>query len=232
LRIDQIQPNDYNPNQMSPEAFAELVAEVRHLGRLPKPVVVRGQAAPYTIVDGEHGWRAAREAGLVEIDVESVAVDDFEAMRQTWKRNQHGEMSPTGQGRMFRRMMEARQLSQRALAAEIGVSEGTIRNCLLYAEAAEVRNGYAFDAWTVRDIRAFLALPADQREAWLDGGSELARVEAELAPKMELAREAVNALFEIREKRLYRGTHTTFEAYCLERFGIDAEMLNLMLQLA
>ncbi len=40
-------------------------------------------------------------------------------------------------------MLEARGLSQRALASEIAVSEGTIRNALLYAEAADLRDGYA-----------------------------------------------------------------------------------------
>ena len=36
-----LQPNDYNPNKMTDGEFTELVTEVRHLGRLPKPVVVR-----------------------------------------------------------------------------------------------------------------------------------------------------------------------------------------------
>ena len=41
LPTERLSPNNFNPNHMSDEAFAELVAEVRHLGRLPKPVVVR-----------------------------------------------------------------------------------------------------------------------------------------------------------------------------------------------
>jgi len=66
---------------MTPDAFAELVAEVRHLGRLPKPVVVRPHRDRWLIVDGEHGWRAAREAGLAEVPCEVIEVGDFEAMR-------------------------------------------------------------------------------------------------------------------------------------------------------
>src|SRR5690606_29130015 len=89
-----IKPNDYNPNRMTDDEFAELVAEVRHLGRLPKPVVVRPNGDGYVIVDGEHGWRAAQEVGLPEITCEVIEVDDFEAMRQTYKRNQHGQHNP------------------------------------------------------------------------------------------------------------------------------------------
>ena len=76
LPIEALQPNDYNPNQMADERFAELVEEVRHLGRLPKPVVARPNGdGQYIIVDGEHGWRAAREAGLSEIAVEVVEAE-------------------------------------------------------------------------------------------------------------------------------------------------------------
>ena len=143
LPTDRIHANDYNPNHMSDEAFAELVAEVRHLGRLPKPVVVRPDGASYVIIDGEHSWRAARETGLAKVSCEVIDADDFESMRQTYKRNRHGNDDSVRLGRMFRQMVDARDLSQRALAKEIEVSEGTIRNALVYAEATDMRNGYA-----------------------------------------------------------------------------------------
>ena len=109
LPISALEPNDYNPNHMSDECFAELVEEVKHLGCLAKPVVVRTNGdGKYTIVDGEHGWRAAREAGLSEVAAEVVEADDFEARRQTYKRNQHGEHDPVLLGRMFRHMMDER----------------------------------------------------------------------------------------------------------------------------
>ena len=143
LATDQLHANDYNPNRMTDEEYAELVAEVRHLGRLPKPVVCRPEGGGHVIVDGEQGWKAAQEVGLDRITVEVIEADDFEAMRQTYKRNRHGAHHPVLLGRMFRRMTETRGLSQRALAEEIGVSEGTVRNNLLYAEADDLRNCYA-----------------------------------------------------------------------------------------
>ena len=144
LPVSAMKPNEYNPNTMTEEAFAELVDEVRHLGRLPKPVVVRPNGTDeYAIVDGEHGWRAAKEAGLQEVAAEVIEVDDFEARRQTYKRNQHGEHDPVLLGRMFKQMMAERDLSQRQLAEEVSVSEGTIRNMLTYFDAWEVRNSYA-----------------------------------------------------------------------------------------
>src|SRR5215204_2424196 len=124
LPTESLHSNNYNPNRMTDDEFAELVEEVRHLGRLPKPVVVRngyagkGEAAGYLIVDGEHGWRVAKEVGLAKVSCEVIEADDFEAMRQTYKRNQHGTHNRVALGRMFRSMMDERDISGRELAKE------------------------------------------------------------------------------------------------------------------
>jgi ParB/RepB/Spo0J family partition protein len=175
LPTDSLKPNAYNPNVMTQEEFAELVAEVRHLKRLPKPVVVRPNCNGYVIVDGEHGWRAACEAGLPEVPCEVAEIDDFEAMRQTYKRNQHGTHNPVKLGLMFKQMMTDRNLSQRALAAEIAVSEGTIRNALEYAKAADPRNGYArrVEKLTVRQVRYLNKLPSVLATVWMLNGADV-----------------------------------------------------------
>ena len=59
LPVGALKANDYNPNWMPEEAFAELVKEVRHLGTIPKPIIVRPKGKKYVVVDGEHGWLAA-----------------------------------------------------------------------------------------------------------------------------------------------------------------------------
>jgi ParB/RepB/Spo0J family partition protein len=178
LAVEQLHPNEYNPNVMTEAESAEFAAEVRHLGRIPKPVVVRPNGVDYVIVDGEHGWRAAIEAGLKEIPCEIIEADEFEAMRQTYKRNQHGTHDPVRLGKMFKQMMESRGLSQRAFAKEIAVSEGTIRNALAYCEAAEMRNSYAPDTaasdvanLSVRQLQKYLSYPDGIRDKWLDAGA-------------------------------------------------------------
>jgi len=173
IQSDQIHPNEYNPNEMTDSEFAELVTEVKHLGRLPKPVIVRPNAEGYIIIDGEYGWRAAKENGLENIPCEIVDVDDFEAMRQTYKRNQHGTHNPVLLGQMFQQMMEERGLSQRALAKEVEVSEGTVRNALEYAKAAEVRNDYAFEKLSVKQIRLLNRLPEKIADLWLNYGAKI-----------------------------------------------------------
>jgi hypothetical protein len=186
LPTSAVVPNSYNPNTMSTAEFDELVEEVRHLGRLSKPVVVTPQGEGWQIVDGEHSWRAALAVGLAEVPCEVIATDPFEAMRQTYKRNQHGRHDPVRLGRMFLAMMANRGLSGRDLATEVSVSEGTVRNAVIYANGAELRNGYeatlggnsgdsdrAIAKLTVREVREYMRLPRPIRDEWLDAGADL-----------------------------------------------------------
>jgi hypothetical protein len=158
---------------MTNDQFAELVAEVRHVDRISKPVIVRPRGDNFEIVDGEHSWRAAKEVGLTEIPCEIVEVDDFEARRQTYKRNQHGTHDPIREGQMFRQMLEARELSKRALAREIDVSDSKVRDAIAYVEALDAARGALRDCHalqpnevegriresSVRGIRDFLKFP-------------------------------------------------------------------------
>jgi ParB-like chromosome segregation protein Spo0J len=179
-----LRPSRWNANEMSAEEFAELVNEVGRLGRPPKPIVVRARGKGYEIVDGEHSWRAARACGLEEVPCEVIQADDFEARRQSLTRNRHGTNDPVKLGRLFRHMIAAGGLSGRELGRAINLSEGTVRNFLRYAEAADVRNGYApgradgqIAKLGVKQLRRYLELPQGEREGWLDRGASLEEAE-------------------------------------------------------
>jgi ParB/RepB/Spo0J family partition protein len=172
LPIESLRPNDYNSNMMTGTEFKELVSEVKRLQRIPKPIVVKKNRQDYLIIDGEHNWRAAQETGLKELPCEIIEADDFESMLQTFKRNQHGTHNPIKLGKMFQRMMEGKGLSQRALAKEMDISEGTVRNALEYAKAVEVRNDYAFEKLSIPQIRTYNRLPHVIADFWLKCGAD------------------------------------------------------------
>lgn len=172
ISVTELVPNDYNPNEMTEEEFGECKAEIQHLGNIPKPIVVRPLNGKFVIVDGEHNWRAATELGLATVPCEVLELDDTEAMRQTYKRNLHGKFNPIKLGQMFERVSKVTGLSQRALAEQYEVSEGTIRNALLYSQAAALRNSYAFDKLSVRQVRLYTSLPPGIRDKWLDAGAD------------------------------------------------------------
>ncbi len=132
-----------------------------------------------------HTREAAEELGWTELPCQIMEIDDFEAMRQTLKRNQHGSHNPLREGEMFTRMMAERNLSQRELAKEINISEATVRTALLYPKALQLRISYAGDesqardeieTLTTRQIRAYIKLPPVVRDRWCDSGAQLADI--------------------------------------------------------
>ena len=180
VSVSLIVPNPVNPNRMTEEAFRAYVAEVRRLGRLPKPIVVRSKGKEFQIVDGEHGWKAAKEVGLTEVLVEVIEADDYELEVQCFKRNRGGRDDPVLLGQMFERMKNEKGCSNYELGADLGKSEGWVRVYLRYAEAARLRSTYAGEdrggevaKLSQRQLHTYLTLPQEIGNPWLDSGGDL-----------------------------------------------------------
>ncbi len=175
MPVSLLEFNDYNPNVMTEEAYTQYVEEVRRLGRLPKPIVIRQADDRYSTVDGEHGLKAALDLGMPEVWVELVEADDFEARLQSHNRNLHGEADRVKQARMFLQMKDMGALSQRQLAERLRMPESTLRAHLQYAEAAGYRKSCAPDSadadiarLTFDQVREYVSKPEGDRDAWLD----------------------------------------------------------------
>lgn len=189
IPLKHIHPNGYNPNSMSETEFKELVLEVQHLGRVAKPVVIRpdpDRDGEFRIVDGEHNYRAACEAGLEDVLCEIIEVDEVEARVQTYKRNQHGKHNRLREGLMFAEVIESDQISQRELAERLNVGEWKIRRAMKHVKAyrqhreyLESRSAEPLEESNVADLREFIAgrrpkeiedylqLPSIIRDEWL-----------------------------------------------------------------
>lgn len=86
ISVDQIIPNDYNPNVVSQDILAKLGAEIAHKG-LCEPIIVRRRGNGYEVVDGEHRWRICRDLGWTEIPCVIQDYDDSEAKIKTLQLN-------------------------------------------------------------------------------------------------------------------------------------------------
>jgi ParB-like chromosome segregation protein Spo0J len=164
IPVDRLSPNPWSPNRLDKAQFESLLDDVARRGQILKPVVVRPEeGGRYLILDGEHQWRAARDAGLVEVPCQVLDADEFEARRATIRRNLHGTDCPLRFGRLCAEMQTLRpELSGRALAKELGVDPRTIRDGLVYVRLAEIgaARGWSSDeeiaALPVREARALL----------------------------------------------------------------------------
>ena len=76
VKINDISPNPYNPNEMSEYVFGKMKDTIQSKG-LFGAIYVREFAGIYQILDGEHRWKACKELGWKEIPVE-VAIGEME----------------------------------------------------------------------------------------------------------------------------------------------------------
>lgn len=65
IHYSKIEPNEWNPNQMAPEEFKQLVKGIKEAGGCDDPVLlVSLDNGRYKIVDGEHRYKGTIEAGF------------------------------------------------------------------------------------------------------------------------------------------------------------------------
>lgn len=81
--VDDIKPNEYNPNRQSEEEFELLLRSIEDDG-FTQPVIVTNDL---TIVDGEHRWRAAMTLGMKKIPVVMVDMSAEQARMSTIRHN-------------------------------------------------------------------------------------------------------------------------------------------------
>lgn len=96
IPIDDIQPNEWNPNEQDEKVFASLVENIRDVG-LDQPILVRPvSTGGYQVVDGEHRYRACIELGFKEIPC--VIAEDYDVDKAKFQTVRHnvirGKMNP------------------------------------------------------------------------------------------------------------------------------------------
>jgi len=95
---NDIRPDDYNPSQMTDKAVKAHHAEVRRRGRPSKPLVVRPADGRDEIIDGEHGWAAAKAAGIAEVPCEIVEAERLRSQAADLSEEQARQAQPRPAG--------------------------------------------------------------------------------------------------------------------------------------
>jgi ParB/RepB/Spo0J family partition protein len=84
IDINEIHPNDYNPNRQNTQEFELLLASIQEDG-FTAPILV--QRDSNVIIDGEHRWRAAKQVGFTEIPVVFTDMSAEQARIATLRHN-------------------------------------------------------------------------------------------------------------------------------------------------
>ena len=153
---NQLQPGRYQPRTgMDPERLTELAESIKAQGVI-QPIVVRGIGVHrYEIIAGERRWRAAQQAGLIEVPVVVREVPDQAAIAMALIENiQREDLNPLEEAAALSRLIREFDLTHQQAADAVGRSRAAVSNLLRLLDLPEaVRTLAAADGgWSVREL--------------------------------------------------------------------------------
>lgn len=170
IRINEIEPNRNQPRKaFEDEPLQQLADSIREHG-LIQPLIVRPlKAGGYQIIAGERRWRASRMAGLSEIPVIVMDIDDEKTMALALIENlQREDLNAIEEARGYRDLMDTYNMTQADVSKSIGKSRSAIANTLRllnlpdmvldYVKSGELSSGHARALLSIDDQEQILAI--------------------------------------------------------------------------
>jgi ParB family chromosome partitioning protein len=193
--IEYIKANPKNPRRhFDGEELDNLAASIRVKGILQPILVrpVRGKTDQYEIVAGERRWRAAQRAGVHDVPITLLEINDREALEIAIVENvQRADLNPLEEATGYENLLEQFQYSQNDLAKVVGKSRSHIANTLrLLKLPNSVKKLLSEGKLTAGHARALLAHddPEKLAKAIVEGGMNVRDVEKLTPPARKNAK--------------------------------------------
>jgi ParB family chromosome partitioning protein len=161
--IEFLRPNPRNPRKSFDEGeLARLASSIGERGII-QPVVVRAiPTTPdvYEIVAGERRWRAAQAAGLHDVPVVVVEIDDKTSLEYAILENvQRSDLNPIEEAAGYQRLLDEFKYTQEELSKVIGKSRSHLANIVRLLELPpSVKERVIAGEITAGHARALLAV--------------------------------------------------------------------------
>jgi len=132
LPISQVEPGLNQPRKrFDPEALSDLADSIRIHGIIQPLTVRRLASGYYQIIAGERRWRAAKEAGLMEVPAVIIEADDRKVMELGLIENlQREDLNSVEEARGYQTLITDYGLTQEQVAQQMGKSRPAIANTL------------------------------------------------------------------------------------------------------
>ncbi|EQD40525.1 chromosome segregation DNA-binding protein, partial [mine drainage metagenome] len=142
-------------------SLQELARSILEYGIL-QPLVVEPAQDGYHLVAGERRLRAAQLAGLTTVPavIRPVGPDRARLEMALVENLQRKDLSPLDEARAFNRLCDEFDLTQDAVAQQLGRSRSAVANTIRLLHAApEVQRALAEERVSAAHVRALLAVP-------------------------------------------------------------------------
>jgi len=132
--IKDIERNKFQPRKyFSKESLEDLTASIKERGII-QPIVVRpsnSSEAKFEIIAGERRWLAAQNAGLHEVPVVILNIDDAKSLEFAIVENvQRQDLNPVEEAKGYQKLVDEFNYNQEKLSQFIGKSRSYIANSL------------------------------------------------------------------------------------------------------
>ena len=134
ISISSLIRNKYQPRKKFDEvSLEELTNSIRERGII-QPIVVRpslDEDGKFEIIAGERRWQAAQYAGLHEVPVIVIKVDNLKSLEFAIVENvQRKDLNPIEEAEGYKRLIDEFSYDQDKVSKFIGKSRAHISNCL------------------------------------------------------------------------------------------------------
>ena len=134
ISISSIIKNKFQPRKhFEKEALEELTNSIKERGII-QPIIVRKSKTEndkFEIIAGERRWQAAQNAGLHEVPIVEIDVDDLKSLEFAIVENvQRSDLNPIEEAMGYQRLIEEFNYDQEKVSKFIGKSRSHISNSL------------------------------------------------------------------------------------------------------
>lgn len=160
LPLEDIRPNPVQPRKNVDQELLQSLAESVRAHGIIQPLVVRPAGGGYEIVAGERRWRAAKLAGLKEVPVRVLVLNESQSIQAALVENlQREDLSPLEVADGIRDLISRFALSHEEAAKRLGFSRAAVTNKLrLLALPDSVKALLASGSLSEGHARALLTL--------------------------------------------------------------------------
>lgn len=165
--LHKVEPNPDQPRQDFDEEQLQALADSISIHGIMQPLAVREVSGGYyQIIAGERRWRAARLAGLKDIPVVIMEVDDRTTMELALIENlQRQDLNPVEEALGYRSLMDDYGLTQEDTATRVGKSRPAVANALrLLTLCPEVLEMVRQGKLSAGHARAVLSLKTEKQQ--------------------------------------------------------------------
>lgn len=220
LVVDAIVPNPHQPRKyFSEESIDELAESIQAVGVL-QPLLIKKEGDTYLLIAGERRLRAAKKAGLKEVPVRFIDVDEEEGDRISLIENvQREDLNPMEEAEAYETLRKKYKYTQEKIAGLVGKSRPYIANSLRLLKLEPV----------VKEMLRREELSISQGKLLLsvkDGNEQIKQAKRMVDEGQTIAESTQNTKKTTKKRKDHQGYYSYLENALMDVLGTKTEIVG------